>query len=198
MVLAFFIDHWINIVAWSAAVFMASFFILLHIKLREPQRYLLRLRFFQIRDELRYLVAIGVLREDSGLYRHYDKLINAILIHAEKWTLWGLVKAIKKYGKELKPEDERERKAILQALQKSDPLIRTQVAELYKEIAKLFVKQSRFVFTVSIIALYFTTLVKKLGSQKVAKPISRAADHASYRNEAQHLGLRLQSQPSAC
>lgn len=160
--LSFLIDHWYAISSWAFVATLSVFYLVLRVQTRQSRRYILRLKFYQIRDALRLAVAQGTLKEDGTLFRHYDKLINALVRDTERWTLFNVGRAIAKYGKELSPGDKRHQEEIKRLVNSADPRVQKLVCELYIEVAKLIVKQSKFIFILGTILLGLSKFYKQL------------------------------------
>lgn len=181
------ITHWYAAFAWLMAGLLLCFYLALYLISRDARSYINRVKLLKLRDELRFHVAMGLLEEKSHLFQHYDNLANALVRDAERYNLYGLMSAIGKYGKEILTKNQAEWKRIHKMLSKAPPEVQKTVGELYLEVAKLFMRQSK-----AIIAFAFLfAAVRSAGTKVFGRNFDELAAPASVVRNARHLGQQF-------
>ena len=123
-------------------------------------QYLLRLKFFQIRDELRFKIFEGKLGEEDFIYKHFDQLINAIVKKPEKLTLFELVSSLIKNGKEFNDGRNKEQEELIRQIQNSPLEIKELIVEFYEQVAYLLVKQSKLQFMLGFLLMAIGKIIE--------------------------------------
>jgi hypothetical protein len=155
------IEHWYSVVGWAFVALLGLFYVVLRLQLREARRYHLRLRLYHIRDEFRFLVAMGVLEEKGPIFMHFERLIDSIVRDTEKITLPFLMRAIKRYGHEL-TESKHRTLIVKQLVEASDPRVKELASDFYSEFYRILFRQSLFWFIPVSIAIVVMAFLEKL------------------------------------
>lgn len=163
MTLNFVIENWYFVFTSIVAIILLLFYLRLSKVLEDAKAYAIRLKFYHIRDDLRMHVALGNIKENSEIFKHYDSFVNVIVRRAEKLTIIELAKAIRKYGLELSPDEKAKRELIKSNLKRSPKEIQDLVVSFYCELAELLYKQSRATYYSAYVALLFVSFFKWMG-----------------------------------
>ncbi len=107
-------------------------------------------RLYKVRDDLVYLVASGVVREDDPVFREFYEATNYFINATDSINLRGLLSAIREARKRgIDPAATRKRAEVHDALKHRDGKVAEAVGHFYRAMTEVLLENSWLVRTVA-------------------------------------------------
>lgn len=162
------IENFYSFFSWSLLLLLIIFYFSLRKVARNTLRHKRKLKLLQLRDELRFQVAIGNLKEDTYIFKHFDDLCNTVISKIDDFSIYKMYKAIdsKKY-KEFSKKKSNTSEYTFKQLEKQSPEVKQVALNIYKEIGFILLWQSKLFLSLTL-AIYANTLLRKFAKKTIS------------------------------